>query len=853
MVADIARGSGSSGPADLVAIGSTVYFVANDGDHGNELWKTNGTAAGTTLVADIWPGGRSSYVTDLTNVNGTLFFAANDGIHGEQLWKSDGTAAGTTMVLEIAANAYPANLTNVNGTLFFSANNYNGDELWKSDGTAAGTTMVEDLYPGGYTGYYGYTANSSGPANLTNVNGTLFFTADVGPSESELFKSDGTAAGTVQLTANVNGNPHDLTNVNGTMFFAAYDTTHGTELWKSDGTVAGTTLVKDIAPGGSWVTTGSFYYGYFTYYVPNSSNPGNLTNVNGTLFFTADNGTHGQELWKSDGTAAGTVMVADIRPGSSNNSYVTDLTNVDGTLFFAASGLPAESELWKSDGTTAGTVMVSAINSNGSGAPSQLTNLNGTLYFSAVDGTHGAELWRSDGTAAGTTMVADINPGSASSHPADVTNVNGVLYFAANDGTHGQELWALNTAPAPSLAVSGFPTSTTAGTPGSFTITSENADGSIDTGYTGTVHFSSTDGQAALPSDYTFTAADAGVHTFTDGATLKTAGTQSLTATDLAFGTTGSEAGITVLPGTASRLGFAQQPGIATAGQAISPAVTVLVEDQYGNVITTDGSTVTVTLSSGTFAGGSNTATAAASGGVATFSTLTIDTSGSYTLKATDGSLTSATSAGFTVQPAAAGSITVAGFPSPTTAGATHNFTVTLEDPYGNVASGYRGTVHFTSNDRKAALPANYTFTAADAGAHTFSATLKTAGTQSLTATDTTTASITGTQGGITVTPAGASRFLISAPSSVHAGVAFSLTLSVEDAYGNVVTGYTGTVHLSSTDTRATLPRNYTFTAADQGVHTFTGLVLRTRGFRRITITDTLNTALTGNVIVDVL
>jgi hypothetical protein len=161
--------------------------------------------------------------------------------------------------------------------------------------------------------------------------------------------------------------------------------------------------------------------------------------------------------------------------------------------------------------------------------------------------------------------------------------------------------------------------------------------------------------------------------------------------------------------------------------------------------------------------------------------------------------------------------------------------------------------VHFTSSDGKASLLANYTFTTADAGEHTFSATLKTAGTRSLTATDTATGSLTGMDGGITVNPAAASKFLIAAPSSVNAGVPFSLTLTVEDAYGNVVTGYTGTVHFSSTDTRATLPSNYTFTAADKGVHTFTGLVLRKKGKQRITLTDRWNSSLTDSVIVDVL
>src|SRR5262249_5791385 len=148
-----------------------------------------------------------------------------------------------------------------------------------------------------------------------------------------------------------------------------YDGTHGYELWKSDGTAAGSTLVKDIFPGG---ISG---YGYY----PNSSYPSHLTNVNGTLFFEDNDGTHGNELWKSDGTAAGTVLVKDINPGSSGSN------------------------------------------------PTDLTNVNGTLFFEATDGTHGYELWKSDGTATGTVMVKDINPGSGSSSPSYLTNVNGRL------------------------------------------------------------------------------------------------------------------------------------------------------------------------------------------------------------------------------------------------------------------------------------------------------------------------------------------------------------------------------------------------------------------------------------------
>jgi ELWxxDGT repeat protein len=211
-------------PSQMVVIGSEAYFAANDGTHGQELWKTDGTTAGTIQVADINPGSAGSYPDNLTNANGELYFSADDGTHGR--------------------------------------------ELWKSDGTAAGTVMVADINPG----------SSSTPSNLTNVNGELYFSAD--------------------------------------------DGTHGRELWKSDGTVAGTTQVKDICPP----TTQTYYYSgsYGTFsqsIVIDSSNPSNLTNVNGKLYFSANDGADGTELWASDGTATGTTMVKDIHPGSTLTSY----------------------------------------------------------------------------------------------------------------------------------------------------------------------------------------------------------------------------------------------------------------------------------------------------------------------------------------------------------------------------------------------------------------------------------------------------------------------------------------------------------------------------------------------------
>jgi hypothetical protein len=235
--------------------------------------------------------------------------------------------------------------------------------------------------------------------------------------------------------------------------------------------------------------------------------------------------------------------------------------------------------------------------------------------------------------------------------------------------------------------------------------------------------------------------------------------------------------------------------------------------------------------------------------GVHTFTNgVTLKTAGSQTVTASDTATSSITGSATVAVSPVASTLTVVGFPSLTTAGVAGSLTVTLLDSSGNVVTNYTGTVHFSSSDAKAVLPANYTFTAADAGRHSFSVTLKTAGTQSISVTDTTAARLTGMDGGIRVNAAAASQFILSAPSSVTAGVPFSLTVTVEDAYGNVVTGYTGTIHFKSMDQTATLPGDYTVTAADQGVHTFSCLVLRKKGNQKITLTDTLNSSLTGSV-----
>jgi ELWxxDGT repeat protein len=519
LVADINPSAGSN-PAFLTALGGSVFFTADDGTHGRELWRTDGTAAGTILVKDIFPGSGNSNPDNLVSVNGLLLFAATDPVHDHELWRSDGTAAGTVLVQDInpgtlgvsqtslydpgrftgvgstayfvtfnglyrtdgtpggtvlveqfqgqtsLTQPYYANLTNeawrgptmsaVGNRFFFTMDDgVHGPELWKTDGTPGNTQLVSDIRPG---------PAGSWPTELTSVNGTLFFTIDLGALGRELWASDGTAAGT-RLVRDINpsgsSNPHDLVNDNGVLIFSADDGVHGYELWRSDGTYAGTYLVKDINPTGASLSQ----YGY-----------NDFTVVNGTVFFVANDGTHGQELWKTDGTFAGTTLVADVSPGLYWTTF-GQIAAANGTLYFEAfvttgpssqadglwktdgtaagtvligpnlkaanltevSGLvyfTVGSDLWRSDGTAAGTVRITTVDAN----PGSMVNVAGTLFFAAEDQTYGRELWRSDGTTAGT-LREDINP-EGSSTPASLTAVGYNLFFTADDGLHGTEPWA---------------------------------------------------------------------------------------------------------------------------------------------------------------------------------------------------------------------------------------------------------------------------------------------------------------------------------------------------------------------------------------------------------------------------
>jgi hypothetical protein len=430
--------------------------------------------------------------------------------------------------------------------------------------------------------------------------------------------------------------------------------------------------------------------------------------------------------------------------------------------------------------------------------------------------------------------------------PASSMLTNGAGNFSATLQTAGsQTITATDTVKtsiagtSPSINVSpglpthfavSAPTTVQSGTAFNLTVTALDAENNVAKSYTSAVHFSSGDAQSMLPANSTLTD---GTGTFS--ATLRTAGGQSITATDAVTASiTGTASLINVSAGPATHLSDSA-PTTTQSGMAFNFTVTAL--DAANNVATGYGGTVHFTSTDGQAA---LPADSTLTNGAGNFSA-TLQTAGSQTVTATDRIVASITGTSSSITVGAMAPPIRFSLSAPTTAqsGMALNFIVTALDAANNVATGYGGTVHFTSTDGQAALPANSTLTN---GARDFSATLQTAGGQSITATDTITASIAGTSPSIDVSPGPPTHFYVSAPTSVRAATPFSFIVTSRDAANNLASSYTGTVQFTSTDTAAVLPANSTLST---GMGPFSA-TLRTTGSQSITATDTVTSSFTG-------
>lgn len=417
-----------------IASGSLVYFSGNDGT-GRKLWRTNGTDAGTVAVATSLPGAATNFDADPIGrlSNGTILLRsyvvlggvfdvglwAYDGTNvtflvqadspgnaarratsagayalygkGDQIWRTDGTIGGTYSLGTFRGSNGYANWPMIAlGTkvLFGAMASVHGAELWITEGTVGTAAMVKDIVEGTF---------GSNPDNLTPFRGGILFDAssdDVEgdqPETRDLWFSDGTAAGTTKVLAGQDAN--EMVPCGSRAFFTrSGGPAVGWELWATDGTTAGTAFVKDLFPGIEVHTD-----------QPNSSNPTGFLCLDGVvLFYTSAYPV--RELWRSDGTAAGTLLVRSFGPAYNDFEAPTPLVRFGHAVYFG-SRTDYTGRLWRSDGTPGGTAVVKDLPEVS--IIEGLKTAGNYLYMSASDsgGGFNRSLWRSDGTAAGTVRI----------------------------------------------------------------------------------------------------------------------------------------------------------------------------------------------------------------------------------------------------------------------------------------------------------------------------------------------------------------------------------------------------------------------------------------------------------------
>jgi ELWxxDGT repeat protein len=438
------------GLSPVPLVNGRLLFLAR----GWEVWSTDGTTAGTALVHDFDEVPASSGPLSQIGLDGRLLFSARTAEDAAPLFVSDGTTGGTRQISERAGWAHGlVRVAQAGGgeRVFFEARErtsppaFRSLGLWSSDGTPGGTRVVKP--------------SISSYLSPMPAGNALFFSAAreysyTGQPDLELFRTDGSPERT-GLVRNINrfssdsghhhicygapSTPGPGIDLNGRLVFTADDGLNGRELWSSDGKGAGTRLLRDIDPRrlpgpppescDDRQETGV------------GADPAGFVRFRDGVLFAASDGPAGRELWWTDGTAAGTRRVKDLRPGA-QSSNPHDLVVFQGRVWFVASTQGAGEALWSTDGTAGGTKLVHLLTLGT--FPSwagELTVSGGRLFFRVYNETTGAELWTSGGATTSTRLVADLRPGPASSFPQSLTAAGGVAVFAADDGVHGLEPW----------------------------------------------------------------------------------------------------------------------------------------------------------------------------------------------------------------------------------------------------------------------------------------------------------------------------------------------------------------------------------------------------------------------------
>ncbi len=408
---------------------------------------------------------------------------------------------------------------------------------------------------------------------------------------------------------------------------------------------------------------------------------------------------------------------------------------------------------------------------------------------------------------------------------------------------------AVTCTPTPStrLVLSGYATPRVAGQNGNINITAYDASNNVAIGYTGTVHLTTSDPNAMFSPNFTFVAGYAGSANVP--IVMTTAGTQSIRGNDIANpNVAGVQTAVLVNPNVASYYQLSGYPNPTTDCTAAN--VTVAAYDIYNNLATGYTGTVHLHSTDANALLGGNFTFAAGNSGSASLP-VTLKSTGAWAISANDTSAPAIAGAqsGIVVNAGAASSLSVSGFPSPVAAGTQGNVTIAAYDACGNIATGYLGQMHLTSTDGNAILAPDFNFVVANHGIAAAAVTFRTSGLQTINANDTAASGVAGNQNNITVTAGSPNRLVVLGPTTATAGVAISPNILVIDAFGNVAASYTGTVHITSSDTNPNtmMPANHTFTGTDAGQYVYSnGAVLLTAGTTTLTATDVNSTVAIG-------
>lgn len=489
---------GSGGATNLVPFGGRVYFAASDGAHGRELWRTDGTAAGTVRVTDVCPGPcdgivTSPYARSLEAELGRLLFLGRAAPRQQaEIWASDGTAAGTRQFTDVPAQVTISldytDLGAAGNNLLFAAGVGFDRELWASDDAPGRTRLLREI---------GRDAPHSTPSHFAPRGDRLFFRACDGLAH-KIFQSAGTAATTLPLEP-VSGLddgcgsplwPPELVVAGGLVFFWRSDDEGLPQVWRSDGTIAGTIQLTAIETSASpsagyflvalgdevffpvmlleghhdvreqvWRSDGTAQGTRFAFEPPGGRVPSRLTPAGGALYFAVSMNTSPQttyEIWRSNGTTAGTERL--LPQSMVLPSAGAQFTAAGGAVYFVVVGPapPYTSELWRAD--AAGAIRVDTFGT----APVGLFELEGLLYF-FLRGTSGWELWRSDGTTSGTVRVDTLPDPETRPLPPETAVVDGLLFLLPWERATGG-LWVSDGAPGTLRRLADFATPLFAGT-----------------------------------------------------------------------------------------------------------------------------------------------------------------------------------------------------------------------------------------------------------------------------------------------------------------------------------------------------------------------------------------------------